>query len=284
MMKLGMVFANAGPMAEPDLAVALAHAAEEAGVESLWTVEHVVVPAGYETPYPYSSSGKMPGPGGGENIPITDPLIWLTYVGAVTTKIKLATGILILPQRNPVVLAKETATLDRLSKGRLLLGIGVGWLREEFDAIGVPFERRGARTDDYIKALKALWSEDETYDGEFVQFKDARSHPKPVQSGGVPIVVGGHSNASAVRAGLFGDGYFPNARKVEEDARLIELMRATAKDAGRDPDAIEITIGVRDVESAKPYVDLGVQRLTALSPNTDVDSLRKQVEAFSALT
>jgi probable F420-dependent oxidoreductase len=279
-MKLGMVYCNAGPMAEPDTAIALARAAEEAGVESLWTVEHVVVPKGYETPYPYSSTGKMPG---GETVPITDPLVWLTFVAGVTTTVKLATGIVILPQRNPVVLAKETATLDRLSKGRLLLGVGVGWLREEFEAIGVPFERRGARTDDYIKALRALWSDDETYAGEFARFTSAISLPKPVR-GVVPVIVGGHSDASAVRAGLLGDGYFPNARDLAEDTRLIELMRATAKEAGRDPADIEITVGARDVESAKPYVDLGVARITCLAPNANADDLRAQVDAWSALS
>ena len=278
-MKLGMVYTNAGPMSEPELAVALARAAEEAGVESLWTVEHVVVPEGYETPYPYSSSGKMPG---GEEITITDPLIWLSYVAAVTTKVKLATGILILPQRNPVVLAKETSTLDRLSKGRLVLGVGVGWLREEFDAIGVPFERRGARTDEYIQALRALWSADETFEGEFASFKAARSNPKPV-NGSVPIVVGGHSDASAVRAGRLGDGYFPNARDVVRDTELIELARSTAKEHGRDPQALEITIGVRDAEAAKPYLDLGIDRITCLAPNTNADELRAQVEKFDVL-
>lgn len=278
-MKLGMVYTNAGPMAEPEIAVALARAAEEAGVESLWTVEHVVVPAGYETPYPYSSTGKMPG---GEEVAITDPLIWLSYVAAVTTTVKLATGILILPQRNPVVLAKEVATLDRLSKGRVVLGVGVGWLREEFDAIGVPFERRGARTDDYIGALRALWSEEETYDGEFVSFKAARSNPKPV-NGRVPVIIGGHSDASARRAGRLGDGYFPNARNLESDTKLIELARAAATDAGRDPAALEITIGVRDPEAAKPYLDLGVARITCLAPNTNADELRAQVDRFSVL-
>ena len=153
-MRFGIAFANTGPMVEPAVAVAFARAAEAAGFESIWTVEHVVVPTEYASPYPYSPTGKMPGT---VDSPIPDPLIWLTYVAAATSAIRLATGILVLPQRNPVVLAKETATLDQLSGGRLLLGIGVGWLKEEFDAIGVPFAERGARTDEAVtRAARAV--------------------------------------------------------------------------------------------------------------------------------
>ena len=139
-MDFGIIFANTGRAVLPEGATALATIAEENGFESLWTVEHVVVPAGYESPYPYSPTGKMPGP---EESPIPDPLIWLTWVAAATTRIRLATGILILPQRTPAVLAKEVATLDVLSGGRVILGVGVGWLKEEFEALGVPFERAG---------------------------------------------------------------------------------------------------------------------------------------------
>ncbi len=155
-MDFGIVFANTGPFSQPDAAASFARAAEAAGFESLWTVEHVVVPKGYESTYPYDPSGRMPG---GEDMAIPDPLIWLSYVAAATSAIRLATGILIVPQRNPVVLAKELATLDMMSGGRLELGIGVGWLEEEFDAIGVPFAGRGARTDEYVAAMRALWSD-----------------------------------------------------------------------------------------------------------------------------
>src|SRR5690349_23292559 len=162
------MFANAGPASKPDYAVALAQLCEELGFESIWTVEHVVVPVGYQSEYPYSPDGKMPG---GEHVPIPDPLIWLTYVGAVTTTLRLGTGILILPQRNPVVLAKEVATLDRLTGGRVELGVGVGWLREEFDALAVPWERRGARTEEHIAVMRALWDGDHTaFHGDWFDF------------------------------------------------------------------------------------------------------------------
>ena len=139
-MQWGLMGANVGAFAEPDNAVALARAAESAGFDSLWTFEHVVVPHSFGSTYPYSASGKSPGL---LNTAMPDPMVWLAYVAAATSTIKLGTGILILPQRNPVVMAKQAATLDVMSGGRLRLGVGVGWLREEFDALGVPFERRG---------------------------------------------------------------------------------------------------------------------------------------------
>ena len=195
-MKFGIVFANTGPFCHPSAAVAMARAAEAAGFESLWTVEHTVVPDGYESEYPYDASGRMPG---ADDAPIPDPLIWLAYLASATSSIRLGTGILIQPQRNPVVLAKEVATLDELSGGRMELGVGVGWLKEEFDAIGVPFGERGRRTDDGIAAMRALWGEDRaTYEGEFTSFSRCISRPQPV-SGAVPVHVGGHSEVAARR-------------------------------------------------------------------------------------
>lgn len=263
-MKFGVVFANVGPMAYAEGAVALAQAAEAGGFESLWTVEHTIVPAGYESTYPYSPTGRMPGP---EDSDIPDPLIWLTYVAGATSTIRLGTGILILPQRNPIVLAKEVATLDRLSGGRVELGIGVGWLAEEFEAIGIPFAERGRRTDDHVAALRALWTQDEaTYDGPFTSFTKAISRPRPTQ-GSVPIVVGGHSEAAARRAGRLGDGFFPGRGSHEDLAALIAVMRDSAVEHGRDPDAITITaggngaLGSKALDEVKALADLGVSRV-----------------------
>lgn len=263
-MKFGVAFANVGPMAFAEGAVALAQAAEAGGFESVWTVEHTIVPAGYKSPYPYSPTGKMPGP---EDSDIPDPLIWLTYVAASTSTIRLGTGILILPQRNPIVLAKEVATLDRLSGGRVELGIGVGWLEEEFEALGIPFADRGARTDDHIAALRALWTQDAAnHAGSHSAFNGAISRPRPTQ-GSVPIVVGGHSKAAARRAGRLGDGFFPGTGSHEDLAELIGVMRATAVEHGRDPDAIEISAGGRGalgskaLDEVKALADLGVSRV-----------------------
>jgi probable F420-dependent oxidoreductase len=263
-MKFGVAFANVGPMAHAEGAVALAQAAEAGGFESLWTVEHTIVPAGYESTYPYSPTGKMPGP---EDSDIPDPLIWLTYVAASTSTIRLGTGILILPQRNPIVLAKEVATLDRLSGGRVELGIGVGWLEEEFDALGVPFAERGKRTDDHVAVLRALWSQPQaSHDSEFTSFRNAISRPQPTQAN-IPIVVGGHSKAAARRAGRLGDGFFPGKGSHEDLAELIGVMRSAATEHGRDPDAIEVTaggngaLGSKALDEVKALADLGVGRV-----------------------
>lgn len=279
-MKFGISFVNAGPAARPDHARELARLAEANGFESLWTVEHVVVPRDYASSYPYAKDGRMPG---GEETDIPDPLIWLTYVAAVTETIKLGTGILILPQRNPVILAKEVATLDVLSGGRTLLGVGVGWLAEEFAAIGVPFDERGARTDEYIEALRALWSgKDATYNGRFASFERAVSRPLPEQPGGPPIIVGGHSDAAARRAGRLADGFFPNGRGRDELARLISVMRAAADKAGRDPDSIEITAGGRpDLDTVKAWADAGVSRFIIPPLGFDVDTLATQLPRFA---
>jgi len=262
-MKFSIAFANVGPFAAVEGATRFALAAEATGFESLWTVEHVVVPAGYESEYPYDRSGKMPG---SEDAPIPDPLIWLAFVAAATTTIRLGTGIVILPQRNPVVFAKEVATLDVMSGGRVELGVGVGWLAEEFDAIGVPFRERGARTDDHIEAMRALWTQDRaSYSGRFTAFTDCIQRPQPA-NGSVPIHIGGHSDAAAKRAGRLGDGFFPNKGSHDELARLIDLMRATAADAGRDASAIEITTGSAGIFGEDPIgevhrlEDLGVSR------------------------
>jgi probable F420-dependent oxidoreductase len=279
-MKFGIMFANVGPFVEPDGATAIARLAEEHGFESLWTVEHVVVPAGYESEYPYSDTGKMPGP---EESPIPDPLVWLAYVAASTTRLHLATGILILPQRNPAVLAKEVATLDVLSGGRAELGIGVGWLREEFDALGIPFDDRGARTDEYIEALRTLWRDAEpTFRGRFARFERAKSYPKPVRPGGVPIHVGGHTQAAARRAGRLGDGFFPGRSSDEGLRPLLDTMRTSAREAGRDPDAIEVTAGgAFDLDGVHRHADLGVDRIVVPPLGFDLQTLEEQMGRFS---
>jgi probable F420-dependent oxidoreductase len=237
-MKFGLRYASLGRYSQGPAAVELAQAAEAAGFDSIWTVEHVVVPRGYQSRYPYSPSGRM---GSGlEDYPIPDPLIWLAYVASATRTLKLGTAILILPQRNPVVTAKALATLDTMAGGgRVLLGIGVGWLAEEFATLGVPFEDRGARTDEYVAAMRALWSQDcASYRGRFVAFDQVFCRPLP-PARRIPIIVGGDTAAAARRAGRLGDGYFP-ARPAP--AALLEEMRRAAVAAGRDPGAIEITV------------------------------------------
>ncbi len=240
-MKFGLRYCNTGAFVDPARAVELVQAAEAAGFDSAWTVEHTVIPHGYQSQYPYSPSGRLPGGDGDFDLP--DPLIWMAYVAAATTRIKLATGVIILPQHNPVITAKQVATLDHMSGGRVILGVGVGWLKEEFDALGSPFAERGARTDEYIRVMRELWSADSpTFEGRFFSFKGAYMRPKPVHRS-VPIVIGGHSTFAAKRAGRLGDGFFP-ARGAPAD--LVKLVRDTAVAHGRDPDAIEITTSLPD--------------------------------------
>jgi probable F420-dependent oxidoreductase len=264
-MKLGLMFANTAWGATGSGAAAIAEAAEAGGFESLWTVEHVVVPSGYESRYPYDKSGKMAG--GAEDFDLPDPLIWLAYAAARTSRIKLATGILILPQRNPLVVAKELASLDAMSGGRLLLGIGVGWLAEEFAALGIPFHDRGARTDDTIEILRKAWTgEKVSHSSPFAVFTDCISRPRPA-NGTVPIIVGGHSEAAARRAGRIGDGFFPGNGPIDELRPVIDNMRRAAEAAGRDPDTIEVSAGgggrsVDDlVARAEALRALGVSRM-----------------------
>jgi probable F420-dependent oxidoreductase len=279
-MKFGIMFANTGPFARPDQAVELARAAEDLGFESLWTVEHTVVPTGYASTYPYAETGRM---AGDEQSEIPDPLIWLSYLAAVTSRLRLATGILILPQRNPVTLAKELATLDVLSKGRMELGVGVGWLQEEFDALGVPFAERGARTDDYVAALRTLWEPgDDTYHGRFVDFDQANSYPKPVQPRGIPIVIGGHTAAAARRAGRLGDGFFPGVYRPGELEPLLDVMGASAREAGRDPEAIEVTAGgALDHDGAARLADAGVARLVIPPLSFNLEKLKSRLGTFA---
>lgn len=261
-MKFGLLFANVMTFAERDGLVELAQSAEAAGFESLWTVEHVIYPDGYVSEYPYDKSGKM-AMAANSNLP--DPLIWLTWVAASTTTLRLATGILILPQRNPFVLAKEVATLDALSGGRVELGIGVGWLKEEFAALGIPWEARGARTDEIIAVMRALWDGDHAeHHGDIWDFTGVSSNPKPA-NGRVPIHIGGHTRKAAERAGRLGDGFVPGTGELGD---LIDIMRQTAADAGRDPEAIEVTafdpgiLGPDPVGAAQELAAKGVDRIS----------------------
>jgi len=257
-MKFGLRYCNTGPFAiDTSLAEELVLAGEAAGFESAWTVEHTVVPSGYESAYPYSPDGKMAG--GVEDMLMPDPLMWMAYMAGITSTIKFATGILIVPQHNPVVAAKQIATLDYMSGGRVLIGIGVGWMREEFDAIGVPFDDRGRRTDEYVAAMRELWTSDRpTFHGEFVNFDAAYCRPQPVQDS-VPIIVGGDSKVAARRAGRLGDGYFP-ARGAP--AELLDLARATAVEHGRNPDDLELTTSMPDdPDEIRALAARGVSRI-----------------------
>jgi probable F420-dependent oxidoreductase len=282
-MKFGLMYANAGPFAFPEMLTHLATTAERCGVDSLWVVEHVVIPVGYESKYPYDPSGKLPAP---EQVPMPDPLIALAYAAAVTKTIKLATGIVILPQRHPLYLAKEVASLDVLSHGRMILGIGIGWLKEEFDALGIPFDDRAARTAEAVRAIRSLWKpEPEPFEGRFFRWGKVESNPKPVQQPGVPIVVGGHTELSARRAARYGDGFFPGVTEEDKLVWLLGIMRDECKKRGRDPSSIEVTSGraVPDLEGVKRLRDLGVSRFMVPPPAFDPDGITQGLEKLGEL-
>jgi probable F420-dependent oxidoreductase len=281
-MKFGLMYANAGPFAFPEMLTHLATTAEGVGVESIWAVEHVVIPVGYKSTYPYDPSGKIPAP---ESIPMPDPLLSLTYAAAVTKTLRLATGILILPQRHPLYVAKEVATLDVLSHGRAILGIGVGWLEEEFQALGIPFADRAARTAEAVRAMRSLWKDEaEPFEGRFFRWGKLESHPKPVQKPGVPIVVGGHTDLAAKRAARYGDGFFPGVAEEPALRHLLGVMREECARIGRNPASIEVTAGrtVTDADGARRLADLGVARCIVPPPGFDPDSITQGLESLGS--
>jgi probable F420-dependent oxidoreductase len=279
-MKFGLMFANAGPFGTPTMLTHLAKTAEQLGFESLWTVEHVVIPSGYKSPYPYSRDGKIPG---GEDVPIPDPLLPLAFAAAVTTRLKLATGVVILPQRQPLYLAKEAATLDVLSGGRLMLGVGSGWLAEEFQSLGLDFHTRGARTDEAIAAMRVLWRENEaSFHGKHFNFGPVKSNPKPIQKGGVPIHIGGHSPAAARRAARLGDGFFPALTEPAKLKELFALVKEECGKRGRKFAEIELScMGRADLDFAKSVRDLGVTRIATAPPAFDAEGLTRGLEKIA---
>jgi len=280
-MKFGIMFANAGPFAFPEGFENLVRTAEAVGIESIWTVEHVVVPVDYHSKYPYSETGKMPGP---DSVPLPDPILPLAFAAAMTKTLRLGTGVVILPQRHPAYVAKEMATLDVLSGGRALLGVGSGWLQEEFDAVGVPFTERGARTNEAIRAIRSLWKETpEPFTGKFFQWGAVESNPKPVQKPGVPIIVGGHSDAAARRAARYGDGFFPARGDRDTLTHLLTVLRDECLKIGRKPESIELTTGggLVDRDAVRRYEDLGVSRLIIAPPGFDPDTVRHGLHEFA---
>jgi probable F420-dependent oxidoreductase len=244
--------------AGPEALERLAPLAEELGYDSLWMGEHVVVPDPRRPPSPMEPDE-----------PIHDPLVALAFAAAHTTSIRLATGIVILPQRNPVVLAKQLASLDSISSGRLIAGIGVGYLEPEMTAVGVPMKRRGARADEYLAAMRALWEQERpSFEGEFVRFDGVNAHPRPVQRP-LPVVIGGHTEAAHRRAARSGQGWYGFMLDLEQTAQQVAGLRRALSQAGRDPGELELSVSpsVRvDAETAEAFGDLGVDRLVLVPP------------------
>jgi len=260
-MKIGLIPVNVA-VPHVEAMVGLATLAERLGFESVWTFEHVIVPLDYHSKYPYSPTGKM---GATPETNFVDPLIALTTVAAHTSTLRLGTGVNILSQANPLYLAKQAASLDFVSKGRFMLGVGIGWLEEEFRAIGVPFERRGARFDDSVQAMRKVWSgEVVEHRSDFIDWSGFKSHPRPIQDP-FPVVIGGSKGKAFERTARYGNGWFaPTASPQQLAPLLAELDRACA-DVGRDRGEIEVSAmwfpNPEDLGDVKRYADLGVGRL-----------------------
>ncbi|HCC46103.1 MAG: LLM class F420-dependent oxidoreductase [Gammaproteobacteria bacterium] len=282
-MKVGLAFGSSIAVEGND-AIELCRVAEECGFESVWGGEHVILPDTILSKYPYTEDGKIPAE---PDTPIPDPLIWLAYIAAAAPTLRLGTCILIVPQRNPLVLAKELATLDRLSGGRVELGLGVGWLQEEFEALGIPWERRGARNDEYIAAMRALWSGPHAeFHGNFVDFDPATCSPRPI-NGDIPIIVGGDSEAALRRAVKIADGYFPGEGDAEALGKLLRRLELTAEANDRDPKTIEISaiFGAQMMDPAngvEQMASIGVDRIMVpaffFAGPEGLDNLRKFAE------
>jgi probable F420-dependent oxidoreductase len=243
--------------------------AEALGYDSVWTGEHVVVPDPRVPPSPMEPLD-----------PILDPVVALAFLAARTSRIRLATGIIVLPQRNPLVLAKQLASVDSVSAGRLIFGMGVGYLEPEMTAIGVPMERRGARAVEYLAAMRALWEQEQpAFDGEFVQFAGVNAHPRPVQEP-VPVVMAGHSPPAHRRAARHADGWYGFFLRQEETAEQLEGLRRSLAELDRDLSDFDISVTPRgriDAEAVAAYGRLGVNRLVLLPPP---GGSVEEVEAF----
>jgi probable F420-dependent oxidoreductase len=269
---LGLFATNMGVCASADGAARIGTLAEELGYDSLWMGEHVVAPSPRVPPSPMEPDD-----------PILDPLVALGFMAGMTEKLRLATGIVILPQRNPVVLAKQLATLDVVSRGRVIFGMGVGYLEPEMSAVGVPMEGRGARADEYLRAMRELWEADApSFDGRHVAFKGVDAHPRPVQRP-LPVVVGGHSAAAHRRAVMHADGWYGYMLNREVTAQQIESLKKEAETAGRDLAGFTITVSPAErlgPESVAAFGSLGVDRLVLVPRlNLSLEDLDEYVRA-----
>ncbi|MEO8605907.1 MAG: LLM class F420-dependent oxidoreductase, partial [bacterium] len=268
-MKFALQAVGCGSTAKPDVLAEVARKAEELGFESLWIPEHLAVPLEMHSPYPYSPDGKFPG---GAAVALHDPFIALAYVAACTQRIKLGTGVFVLPLRNAIAVAKAVASLDVLSNGRFLFGVGIGWLADEFEAVGMPFANRAARTREAIRMMKVLWSEETpSFSGRFHQFPPLGFGPKPVQQPHPPIILGGESPAALKRAAEVGEGWIGVAHTPASVGPIVATLQEHRQRAGRSAEAFEITVGPTpglrlDRDAVDAFAAAGVHRLFTFAP------------------
>ena len=310
-MKYGFTLPGRGHLATPERLGIIARKGEEFGFDTLLTGDHILVPKNISSVYPYTEDGEFPGSGSGESM---EQITLLSYIAGQTSKIRLVTSVLIVPHRNPLIAAKSLATLDLLSEGRLVVGVGVGWMREEFQALGLPpFEERGAVTDEYIRAFKVLWTEDDPhFQGKYISFDDISFLPKPVQKPHPPIWVGGESRPALRRTAELADGWYPLGSNPtfpmgtpEQLKAGLERLAGYAERFGRDPSTIETIYRTHQFELLKQaggpdrlpfvgdadqiagdirqYQDMGVTSMIwdFLRQTDDLDSMLGLMEDFS---
>jgi len=283
-MKIGIVPINVGGPETAERMIETARYAERAGIESVWTFEHVVIPTEYESHYPYAKDGKMPI---APETWLIDPLISLAHVAGATERIRIGTGVNIFPQANPLLFAKQAASLDVLSGGRLELGLGIGWLAEEYEAMGTPFERRGARFDDYLSAVKKVWSgEVVDHRSEFLDWHDFKSYPTPVQRPHPPILIGGTSTKSLHRVVDSAQGWYAPSDSLSQLEERISVLKALAGEAGRPFDTIELTTSWRVAkkpEALSAFEDLGIGRVVAMLGSTGEPTPERAIDRIATL-
>jgi len=278
-MKIGLFGINFGVAGNVEAMISIAKAAEASGIESVWTGEHVVLPDPRVAPSPSDPQ-----------TPLLDPAVALSHIAAHTERLRLGTGVIILPQRNPLVLAKELASVDVVSRGRLIFGLGAGYLEPEFRALGAPFEDRGAVTDEAIEAIKALWTmEKPAYKGRFFSFEGIDAQPRPVQKPHPPIVVGGMSRSGARRAARYGNGWYGFLTDIDATARSIEWIHGYIANGIRPRELSEVEISVTPPmrvtrEVIDRYEEIGVHRLIPVTNATTLDEVLRFVDKLGEIT
>lgn len=271
---------TANPFSTPELLAEVAAQSEARGVHAIWVGEHVVLFDQYGSRYPYADEGRIPVPPG---TGLLEPLTTLSFLAAHTSTVRLGTAMLLLPQRNPVYVAKEISTLDWLSNGRVDLGVGVGWLREEFEALQVPWERRGARTDEYLGVLRTLWCDEKSsFDGDYWHLEECEMFPKPVQSPHPPIHIGGESPAALRRVARHAQGWNTFNRLPHELAAPLAELDALLEAEGRSRREITITVSPYFQEltpdRTTQYAEAGAQAVAAMLFATTVDQVRSMLD------
>ena len=279
-MRIGAFAPFSNPFTTKETLRALGPACEERGFHSIWAAEHVVLFDEYQSRYPYAADGKIPA--GGEN-GILDPFVTLSLLASVTSTIRLGTGICLVPQRNPVYTAKEAATVDYLSDGRLDFGVGVGWLHEEFEALGVSWPRRGDRCREYLEVIRRLWCDPVSeFEGEFYTLPRCRQYPKPVQSPHPPIHFGGESDAALRRVADIGQGWYGFNLEPEAAAERVSALTRLLEECGRRREDVTVSISPymrpTDLDLVKRYRDAGVDQVILLVFAPTEDAIRSTLD------